>query len=225
MNNLNIEKKGLLNISLSALSLINFVITPSTHILQYNGDKNLSQVPETDEQILEIEPVKILRGIIQLEGDAENLYEEPITMPDATKSNYYGTGVEDAWAMGCTGKDVVLGLVGVGIDTQLLDLKENIKKDWSFNFVQNNTNVAPEHFQDHPETLRDTNHGNNVASIIAAVKDNNFCSAGIAYHSQIVVLKVFEFNYTDNSKLSRNHWTASDASSRALSINYMILKY
>jgi hypothetical protein len=35
-------------------------------------------------------------------------------------------GVEDVWAIGNTGKDVVLGLVGVGIDTQLLDLKENI---------------------------------------------------------------------------------------------------
>jgi hypothetical protein len=32
----------------------------------------------------------------------------------------------------------------------------------------------------------------------------------------VSVLKVFEFNYTDNSKLSLNHWTASDALSRAL---------
>lgn len=195
-------------------------ITPSTHILQYNGGKSLTQILITDEnfskQILETEPVKILRGKIQLEGDAENLYEESFTLPDVKNSSYYGMGVEDVWAMGYTGKGVVLGVVGVGIDTHLLDLKENINKDWSFNFVQNKTNVAPEHFQDNPKTLRDTNHGNNVASIIAAVKDNNFCSAGIAYHSQIVVLKVFEFNYTDNSKLSLNHWTASDALSRAL---------
>ncbi|XP_053380524.1 proprotein convertase subtilisin/kexin type 6-like [Mercenaria mercenaria] len=120
-------------------------------------------------------------------------------------------GVEEAWSQGYTGKGVTIATMDVGIDTHLLDLERNINQEWSYNFVQDNTDVTAEHFHfDHPVL----GHGNNIASVLAAEKGNSICSAGIAYNATIVVLKVFQVILSDHNVIQ--HWTASDIIARAM---------
>ncbi|XP_060577442.1 neuroendocrine convertase 2-like [Ruditapes philippinarum] len=97
-------------------------------------------------------------------------------------------GVQKVWAKNITGKGVKIAIIGAGINTDLKDLKRNIGDcELCKNFIQNSTDVAPESFKDlldKPPSVAD--HGNKVASIVAAEKDNNICSAGIAYDATII---------------------------------------
>ncbi|XP_053392499.1 proprotein convertase subtilisin/kexin type 4-like [Mercenaria mercenaria] len=99
-------------------------------------------------------------------------------------------GIEDAWSRGFTGKGVVVAVTDVGINTDLIDIQPNIDDELCFNFVNNSTDVTPEYFHSYKDTST-TDHGNRCASLIAAVKGNNVCSAGIAFNSSIVALKIF----------------------------------
>ncbi|XP_053380000.1 neuroendocrine convertase 2-like [Mercenaria mercenaria] len=86
---------------------------------------------------------------------------------------------------------VTIAIMDGGIDIHLLDLERNINTELSYNFVQDNKNVTAEHFNDErPDTLHVTDHGNRVASVLAAVKGNKLCSAGIAYDATIAGMYV-----------------------------------
>lgn len=105
---------------------------------------------------------------------------------------YYGMGVQQAWALGYTGKGVTVAVVDNGVDIQHPDLIRNIDKKLSHNFVRDDDDLTPQHFFDYHETEDVTSHGSLVAGLIAGEFGNDDCSAGIAYNSTLSVLKVFE---------------------------------
>ncbi|XP_053390866.1 proprotein convertase subtilisin/kexin type 6-like [Mercenaria mercenaria] len=133
-------------------------------------------------------------------------------------SNDYGMGVTKVWKRNITGKGVTIAVNDVGINTDLIDLEPNINKKLCKNFLTNDSDVTPESFDILDKAPFFTDHGNKVASVVAAVKNNYSCCPGIAYDATIVALKIFEVALIGNWLLSirPNHFTTSDIISKAL---------
>lgn len=136
-------------------------------------------------------------------------------------SNYYGMGIEKVWNDGYTGKDIRIAVTDVGINTDLLDLSASIDKNLSYNYFTNSRDITPEYFpgfQDRAQYF--TDHGNRMASVIAAVKENNVCSAGIAYKSKVVGLKIYQVKKSNYNaglfELQPRHYTDSVTIVKAL---------
>ncbi|XP_045212991.2 neuroendocrine convertase 2-like [Mercenaria mercenaria] len=121
-------------------------------------------------------------------------------------------GVENAWSRGYSGKGVVVAVTDIGINTDLIDLQPNIDGNLCFNFINNSTNVTPEYLHSYREESF-TDHGNRCASLIAAVKGNEVCSAGIAFNASIAALKMFGA-YRDYPKHT-HAWSSSDMMARS----------
>ncbi|WAQ97065.1 NECA-like protein, partial [Mya arenaria] len=86
-----------------------------------------------------------------------------------------------------SGRDIVVGVTDVGINTDNVYLHENIQLDLSYNFVDNNSNTIPTILPGIIESLHVTNHGNACAGLIARPKTNalcNPCGLGVAYKAK-----------------------------------------
>lgn len=101
-----------------------------------------------------------------------------------------GTPGEDinvvpAWALGYTGKGVVVAVVDDGVQAFHPDLQANILPGVGYDLASNDSNPNPAHdFHDA--------HGTAIAGIIAAVGNNGIGTTGIAYDAKIVPIRVFD---------------------------------
>ncbi|XP_053389948.1 neuroendocrine convertase 2-like isoform X2 [Mercenaria mercenaria] len=171
-------------------------------------------------KIVEAEPVRVYNNTLRPEksmfGDREKRsYGETTNL---VCSHYYGMDIPKAWSSGYTGKGVIFGITDVGINTDLLDLKQNTIEDLCHNFINNSKDVAPDVLHNmRSESNHATDHGNRVASIVAATKGNNLCSAGIAHDTKFAALKIYQvISFEGIVELHPKHWTESDITSKAL---------
>ncbi|XP_053391077.1 furin-1-like [Mercenaria mercenaria] len=176
-----------------------YQITPTIFIFQYKGRNITESILRVEKKfknlLLEIEPVKHYVEVIRSNETSLDQYNmetgiENLLKPILVCEKYYGMGIENAWSRGYTGKGVVVAVTDVGINAKLKDLEPNVDDELCFNFINNSTNVTPEYFPSFRE-LSQPDHGNRCASLIAAVKGNEFCSAGIAFNATIAALKIF----------------------------------
>ncbi|XP_053391401.1 proprotein convertase subtilisin/kexin type 6-like [Mercenaria mercenaria] len=119
--------------------------------------------------------------------------------------------VETTWTH--NGKILYKNKMGDIMEVRFCDFQDWIDMSWPSKEFQ--TPDQQEVQETDAQTIKKNvwGHGNYVASVIAAVKNNNLCSAGIAYDATIVGLKMVTLN------LSRNgffHWTKSEIVSRSL---------
>lgn len=199
-----------------------YEITPETFIIEYNRNNDLENetmaalAKKYPEQILCWEHVRIYANTLK-PADVP-LTKTRQAHPIDVSEKYYGMNIEDVWRRGYTGKGITIAVADVGINANLLDLKKNVRKNLCKNFVNDSEHVTPELFLDSQVLSSSfTDHGNNVASIIAAEQGNNICTDGIAYNSSIAAFKIFEVKQTgDKFRLEPYHWTASDIVAKAL---------
>lgn len=106
---------------------------------------------------------------------------------------YYEMGVEDVWGQGITGKGVSVAVVDNGVNSEHPDLKKNLDTNLSRSFVDKDpSDFRPPRFTSYiAETDETTSHGTMVAGLIAGEINNQYCSAGVAFESNLVALKVF----------------------------------
>ncbi|XP_052782458.1 endoprotease aex-5-like isoform X2 [Mya arenaria] len=100
-----------------------------------------------------------------------------------------------------SGRDIVVGVTDVGINTDNVYLRENIQLDLSYNFVDNNSNTIPTILPGIIGSLHVTNHGNACAGLIARPKTNalcNPCGLGVAYKAKVADLQI--------AKVRKTHW-------------------
>lgn len=198
-----------------------YKITPDVFIVEYNGNgsgfevmQNLSSAFRN--QIKEWEPLRIYKNSLQL---ADLSAAVPLALqPDFVRANYYAESVEDSWnLLNVSGDTIVIGVADVGINTNLLDLTNNIEFELSEDFVQNRSDMLTPWTSLTDEVTDLADHGNRVASIVAAEKGNDLCSSGIAFKAKIAALRTHEVGFDPKSKDTKAIvWTAADILGRAL---------
>ncbi|XP_052820822.1 neuroendocrine convertase 2-like [Mya arenaria] len=98
--------------------------------------------------------------------------------------------VDEVWRSSVTGHNILIAVTDIGMDVHHPELYPNIEMSLRWNIVNNNTDVSPDHFPNYYESFGTTNHGNDCGSVIAGVRGNNLCSAGVAPEAKIVPLKL-----------------------------------
>ncbi|WAQ94922.1 NEC2-like protein [Mya arenaria] len=106
-----------------------------------------------------------------------------------------GEKIDETWKLGITGEGITVAILDIGFTVDHPELQPNINKNLTFNVVTYNGDVSAVLFHDYiGETIHKTNHGNDCASVVAAVKGNKMCSAGVAHNSKIAALSIGSFN-------------------------------
>lgn len=95
--------------------------------------------------------------------------------------------VEEAWAMGYTGKGVTTAIMDDGIDYLHEDLKNNYNAEASYDFSSNDHFPYPRY----TDTWFNS-HGTRCAGEIAAARDNDVCGVGVAYNSKVAGLRMLD---------------------------------
>lgn len=198
-----------------------FKTIPSIYIFQYNGSDRYQSLHDVLQSVLHKFPGEVI------EAEPLRIYEDtlkPYSTFDQAPGNtylssvdldhYYGRDIVTTWSRGYSGKGVTIAVTGVGLETTLLDLQRNINLSLCYNFVESKSDVTPEVFRNtQKKALQLADHGNRIASVITAEKDNRFCGAGIAYGSTIVGIKMLAIRAVGGP--SPFHWTTSDIVSKA----------
>ncbi|XP_052795112.1 neuroendocrine convertase 2-like [Mya arenaria] len=105
-----------------------------------------------------------------------------------------GEGIDETWKLGITGEGITVAILDIGFTVDHPELQPNINKSLTFNVVTYDADVSAVLFHNYiGETIHKTNHGNDCASVVAAVKGNKMCSAGVAYNSKIAALSIGTF--------------------------------
>jgi proprotein convertase subtilisin/kexin type 2 len=122
--------------------------------------------------------------------------------------------VTESWALGITGKCVVVSVVDDGLEINHEDLSKNVSKTVpSYNYYTKTNN--PTH------SISSNSHGTSVGGIIASAAYNNLGGRGIAYDSILVGRNILEGSSDSDiadaltlSKvdisISNNSWGATD---------------
>ncbi|XP_045192100.2 neuroendocrine convertase 2-like isoform X2 [Mercenaria mercenaria] len=181
-----------------------FKITPTVYSFKYVGSLSTSKIEHVlsevkrvyRDRIIEIEQAKECINCIPVDRidvmPVASEHESGLFPENEENETYFGMNVENAWFHGYNGTGINVAVLDVGINTNIIDLRQNINKALAFNFIDNTTNVTPEYFHSYwADSLRFVDHGNRCASVIAAKKGNGVCGAGIAYEANVVPLKVF----------------------------------
>lgn len=98
--------------------------------------------------------------------------------------------VEEAWAMGFTGKNVTTAIMDDGVDYTHPDLMNNFNIEASYDFSSNDPFPYPRYTDDWFNS-----HGTRCAGEIAAARDNNICGVGVAYDSKIAGIRMLDQPY------------------------------
>ena len=135
--------------------------------------------------------------------------------------------MEDAWDIGTGSRDVVVAVIGTGVDVNHPDLKENIwvnkaeiagnKLDddgngfiddiYGWNFGESNNRVAPG-ADDYGEYI---NHETQVAGVIAAVGNNGKGVTGVNWQCSLMVLRLGLEYHSDEVAAALDYAAANGA--------------
>ncbi|KAL5010688.1 hypothetical protein ScPMuIL_012993 [Solemya velum] len=94
------------------------------------------------------------------------------------------TGVLRAWEKGYNGSGIHIAVVDDGIDQSHPDLSENMLTSMSYDYVDGDDDVSPQKAPEHGS------HGTICAGLIAAVKSNGNCIAGIAHKAKFAGIRI-----------------------------------
>ncbi|CAF1401090.1 unnamed protein product [Adineta ricciae] len=98
--------------------------------------------------------------------------------------------VEEAWALGYTGKNVTTAIMDDGVDYTHPDLMYNYNAEASYDFSSDDPHPYPRYTDDWFNS-----HGTRCAGEIAAARDNNICGVGVAYNSKIAGIRMLDQPY------------------------------
>ncbi|XP_052087511.1 furin-like protease kpc-1 [Mytilus californianus] len=91
----------------------------------------------------------------------------------------YSHNIEEAWALGYTGKGITVGVIDTLMQTNHTDLT-NMDESSSYDYYNDDNDPNP------PDSS--LYHGTSVAGIIGATKGNNYCSVGVAYNATLIAI-------------------------------------
>jgi len=100
--------------------------------------------------------------------------------------------VKEAWKLGYTGKGVVVTILDDGLEWDHPDLIKNYDFRASLDINDGDNDPKPRY-----DRYNYNKHGTRCAGEIAAVADNNVCSIGVAYNSQIGGIRMLDGEVTD----------------------------
>ena len=108
------------------------------------------------------------------------------------KNYEHHLNVSAAWAMGFTGKGAKVTILDDGIEKDHPDLAKNYDKDSSYDYNSNDDDPMPRY-----NPSNENRHGTRCAGEVAAVKDNDFCIAGVAPDAFIGGIRMLDGDITD----------------------------
>merc|ERR1712025_1224123 len=100
--------------------------------------------------------------------------------------------VQEAWALGVTGKGVVVSILDDGIEKDHPDLVENYDQDASYDMNDNDPDPSPRY-----DATNINRHGTRCAGEVSASANNSICSVGIAYESKVGGVRMLDGDVTD----------------------------
>ncbi|KAL7674677.1 hypothetical protein ACOME3_000953 [Neoechinorhynchus agilis] len=95
--------------------------------------------------------------------------------------------VEEAWALGYTGKNVTVAILDDGIDYTHPDLSRNYNHEASFDYSSFDPYPYPRYTDDWFNS-----HGTRCAGEVAAVRDNSVCGVGVAYDAKVAGIRMLD---------------------------------
>ncbi|XP_054720512.1 furin-like protease 1, isoforms 1/1-X/2 [Uloborus diversus] len=104
----------------------------------------------------------------------------------------FDMNVETAWALGATGRGVVVTILDDGLEKDHPDLKENYDPQASYDI--NSKDHDPQPRYDHLDSNR---HGTRCAGEVAASANNSLCSVGIAFRAHVGGIRMLDGDVTD----------------------------
>ncbi|XP_067140914.1 furin-like protease 1, isoforms 1/1-X/2 [Centruroides vittatus] len=140
-------------------------------------------------------------------------YSPIITLsdPDWSEMWYLNRGpgldmnVQEVWAQGVTGKNVVVTILNDGLEKDHPDIAQNYDPEASFDINDHDPDPQPRY------DLLDTNSdGTRCAGEVAAQANNSFCAVGVAYGAKVGGVKMLDGDVTDvvearSLSLNRQH--------------------
>jgi hypothetical protein len=172
------------------------VLAAGTSLDQFLGDhiggdvELIDTIPELRAAVLGVPVGRELAQIGQLVRDPRVLSAErsvllrALVVPDDPiyKEFQWGLrkiGMEAVWEVTTGDPDVIVAVLDTGVDEAHPDLEPNVIDGYDF-------------VNDDPDAWDDSSHGTHVAGVIAAVGDNGEGTAGIAWGSRIMPIKVLD---------------------------------
>lgn len=155
------------------------------------GDVGLiDTIPELRAGVLRVPPGTEDAAVASLAADPRVLAAErnallrTLTIPDDPiyQEFQWGLrkiGMEAVWDVTTGSPDVIVAVLDTGVDEAHPDLEPNMIDGYDF-------------VNDDPDAWDDASHGTHVAGVIAAVGDNGEGTAGIAWRSKILPVKVLD---------------------------------
>lgn len=112
--------------------------------------------------------------------------------------------VFSAWDQGYTGKGVLVSVVDDGFELTHPDLGASLRSDLGWDYRNDDPNPSAEGLDGFGEDGRPRAdaHGTAVAGIVAAVANNAFGIAGIAYDARVVPIRALQRSMTDAQEAS-----------------------
>lgn len=100
--------------------------------------------------------------------------------------------VVPAWALGYTGKGVIVTVLDDGLEWNNTDILKNYSPEASYDLNDADSDPTPRY-----DSTNENKHGTRCAGEIAMVANNGFCGVGIAYNSKIGGVRMLDGKVTD----------------------------
>lgn len=100
--------------------------------------------------------------------------------------------VVPAWAMGYTGKNIIVTVLDDGLEWNNTDIRQNYAPEASFDLNDNDDDPSPRY-----DSSNENKHGTRCAGEIAMAANNGFCGVGIAYNAKIGGVRMLDGKVTD----------------------------
>lgn len=97
-----------------------------------------------------------------------------------------------AWALGYTGKGIVVTVLDDGLEWNNTDIAKNYSPEASSDLNDNDDDPSPRY-----DPTNENKHGTRCAGEIAMVANNSFCGVGIAFNSKIGGVRMLDGRVTD----------------------------
>ncbi|XP_013883564.1 furin (paired basic amino acid cleaving enzyme) a [Austrofundulus limnaeus] len=107
-------------------------------------------------------------------------------------NNHNDLNAKGAWALGYTGRGVVVSILDDGIEKNHPDLMQNYDPEASYDVNDGDPDPQPRYTQ-----LNDNRHGTRCAGEVAAAANNDICGVGVAYNAKIGGVRMLDGEVTD----------------------------